>query len=260
MFGRKGLGGNGGAGGGSGGTGPGTGGPRPDRGLGSVVLPGWTIDRAMCAAIAVMGEALSAAGQHPGALAIDDAPVPGTSNMIAQCITYDGAAGPEYVTLGVTRDFEAFSYQPHCFLFLISNAVGICEDLPDRETRGRIAASQCVQPLFHAHVMRRWCRHVLPVGEAMTERDDAALGACLEALKADILEVMRDAPVWMRERCDLPALAGDWISGFPATIGRPLDGSEKRLNGIPMPEFVHRTLVDWLTGMQAQAMVQGRRA
>jgi len=254
MFGKKGLSPTGGNGRGDG-PGNGSGGGRPGRrDLAGVLEQGGSIDRAASAAIALFTETLRAADLDPGALA-GTGPIPENLNaMLADCITYDGNKGREYVTLGTTRDFKAFSYQPHCFLFLISNAALICQDFPDVQVRAPIAAPECIVPLFHAHVLRRWSRYVLPIGTALGRGDDDALGGIMRALLEDIFSIVDDAPEWMRERGNLQQQSSDWGSGFPSTIGRLIDTDVKRLNDIPMSDFVHQTLVDWMAKMQAQSM------
>lgn len=247
MFGRKGL----------GGSGAGDGGATPERrDFEGVVREGGSLDRALCASIALFSEVLAAAGEDPGALGMEGGGSGRVGELLAQSITYTGAAGPEYVTLGVSQDFKAFSYQPHCFLFLVSNAVGICEDLPDTQTRAQIAASECAVPLFHAHVMRRWASQVVPVGKAMAANDGDALHRAMMTIQHQIRAVIDAAPPWMRERVDLDSLAADWLTGYPATIGRPIDETVRRLNGLPMSDFVHQTLTDWMANLQMQGMAR----
>jgi hypothetical protein len=235
--------------------------PQPPRNdLAAIVAPHGKIDVAMQGAIALFTDSLTAAGRDAGNLALAANVPPGVAKLIADCIGYDGDAGPEYVTLGVTRDFEAFSYQPHCFLFVIANTVGIAESLPGREDRARFAAPQCAEPLFHAHVMRLWVRHVLPVGAALAAGNMPALTACMSAVQEDIAMILRSTPQWMREEADLVKLANDWAEGFPATIGRPLDSSVQRMNGIPMTDFVAGLLTDWLARLQADGLGERHRA
>ena len=65
-----------------------------------------------------------------GALAIRG-PVPGgVTAALSDCTTYRGEpdGGPTYLVLSLTADFKAFMYPPHCRLFFIINATGICED------------------------------------------------------------------------------------------------------------------------------------
>jgi hypothetical protein len=234
--------------------------PRPRVDLAAIVAPGGKIDLAMRAAIALFSDTLAAAGKDAGALSLDG-PFPSEiARMIGDCIVYDGDKGPEFVTLGVTKDFKAFSYQPHCYLFMIANAVGIAETLPERAERARFAAPQCPEALFHAHVTRLWIRHILPVGRAMSAGDTSALTMCLNAVQEDIGAILRGTPEWMRHEVDVVKLANEWIEGFPATIGRPLDASVPRMNGIPMTEFVENLLTDWLARLQADGLRQERRA
>lgn len=229
----------------------------PEDNFEAIVSAGGKIDRAMSAAIALLSATLAETGRDAGALALPG-PIPtDVSGLIADCITYRGKDGPEYATLGVTPDFKAFSYQPHCYLFVIANTVGIAEQLPDE--RARFAGPQCAEPLFHAHVMRRWARHVLPVGKAMAAADREGLTRCIMAVRDDIVAVANAAPAWMHDILDLRQLAADWGGGYPATIGRPLDESVKRMNGIPMSDFVAKTLTDWLARLQADGL-RGRSA
>jgi hypothetical protein len=232
----------------------------PNDGFDAIVAEGGKIDRAMCASIALLTQVLIDAGRDPGALAMAG-PVPAdVAGMIADCIVYNGEKGREYATLGITRDFEAFSYQPHCYLFVIANTIGIAQDLPVPEMRAQLAAPQAGEPLFHAHVMRRWVRHVRPIGKALAAQDMDGLTYCMNAVQEDIAAVIRAAPQWLREQVDLVQLAQEWAAGFPATIGRPLDSDVKRLNDIPMTDFVHETLVGWLARLQADGLRDRNRA
>lgn len=226
----------------------------------AIVAAGGKIDRAMSGAVALLTQVLADAGRDPGALGMSGPAPQNVAALIAECITYDGDKGREYATLGVTRDFKAFSYQPHCYLFVIANTIGIAQDLPVPEMRAQLAAPQAAEPLFHAHVMRRWVRHIRPVGKALAAQDMAALTQCMKAVQEDIGSVVRATPQWMREQLDVVQLAKDWAAGFPATIGRPLDASVKRMNDIPMPDFVHETLVNWLARLQARGLSERNRA
>lgn len=246
MFGRKGL----------GGAPP----PRgPGDGFDEATAPGGKVDLAMQAAIRLFTEVLRAAGRDPEALGLAGPPPADVARLVAECVTYTGENGPQYMTLGLTRDFHAFSYQPHCFLFLIANAAGIAESLPDIEARARIAAAECRVPLFHAQALRKWIAHVRPIGRALAERDFDGITRIMAMFESDLARLCDDAPEWLRNAIDLPGLAQEWRSGFPATIGRPLDAEVQRINGIPMSDFVAETITRFLAETQMRGLA-GRQA
>jgi len=237
MFGRKGL----------GGLPPAQG---THCGVESIHAPGGKIDRAMQAAIHLFSEVLTQAGCDPDGLALHGPVPPGVAAMVAECVTYEDANGPAYLTLGLTHDFETFSYQPHSFLLLVANAVAIVESLPDSAARVEQAAAQCPLPLFHACVLRQWIRHVRPTEQALASRDFESMERLLQAFVEGLAGTCRYAPDWMRAQLDLQRLAADWCAGYPAAIGRPLRFDVQRINGLPVSDSV--------AGMVAQHLPEQR--
>lgn len=215
------------------------------------------MDAALDAAIRLFTHALDAAGQDCGALAIRGPKPAAVAQRLADCIVYPGEGGEHYLTLGLTRDFKAFSYQPHCQLFLILNAVLILEDLPDSPLRAQIAVSQVPQPLVHAHMMKRWIKFIRPVGRALTQGEEVLTGLMRDIL-TETREVARLVPGWIAERVDCEAIAHEWCLGFPGTIGRPIDADVQPINDLPMSEFVAQLITDFLARTQAQGLMERR--
>ncbi len=249
MFGRKGL-----------GSSNGSGRDSAPNNFDAMVAPGGKIDTAMSAAIGLFTRILQEEGRDVGNYAMPEHNGAQVRELVAKCITYEDGGVAQYATLGVTRDFNAFSYQPHCFLFLINNAAMIAEDLLPGPQRAMLAASQCREPLFHAHVMRQWIKHIRPVGKALTSNEPEALDLCFKALIADVAKVVQSAPQWLSSETNLGNLAKEWLSGYPGTIGRPLDGEVRRINNIPMTDFVAELLTDWMAQIQAQGLREQHKA
>src|SRR3954452_9685182 len=79
-------------------------------------LPAEKMNGALEAAIRLFTQALTQAGQAAGGLGLAAAPPAGVAALLADCIVYPGEESEEFLTLGITADFKAFSYQPHCRL------------------------------------------------------------------------------------------------------------------------------------------------
>src|SRR5689334_22635180 len=87
------------------------------------------MDRALEGAIRLFTRVFDDAGADCGYLGLRGQPVPeDVSGILARCTTYKSNDGSEqYLTLATTPDFQQFNFVPHCRLFLILNATGICE-------------------------------------------------------------------------------------------------------------------------------------
>jgi hypothetical protein len=218
----------------------------PDRGVESIVARGGKINIAMQAALCLFTDALRNAGRDPGELALPGPVRPNVGTLVANCVTYEGSRGLEYATLALTGDFEDFAYLPHCFLFLIGDAVGTAETLPDPRMRAQLVAEQCPEPLFHAHAMRQWLRHVRPVENALAGGDEQAMQRAMADFAGDLALLRDSAPGWMQDEVDLEELVEDWCSGYPVVIGAPLKPTVRRINGIPMARPVAELVEDFL--------------
>lgn len=233
----------------------------PDRGVESILARSGRINIAMQAALCLFTDALRNAGRDPGELAMPGPVRPNVGALIANCVTYEGSGELEYATLALTADFEDFEYLPHCFLFLVGDAVATAETLPDPRLRAQLVAEQCPEPLFHAHAMRQWIRHVLPVASALAGRDEAAMQQAMAAFAGDLAIVRQGAPAWMQAEVDLDELVEDWCSGYPAVIGSPLGPAVRRINGIPMAlpvaELVEEFLANFRMGSYTSRVAHG---
>jgi len=127
------------------------------------------MDRALEAAIKLFTKVLDDARVDAGGLAIRGAVPDNVSGLIADCTTYRGEddGGLTYLALGITPDFKAFLYPPHCRLYFILNSTGICEDRHAASILASIAAGQLPGPLIDAHLMRRWIQFILPTNDAL---------------------------------------------------------------------------------------------
>lgn len=222
-------------------------------------LPFSKMNHALDSAIRLFSRALEQAGQDVGGLAIAGDPPPDVAALLADCIVYAGETGPEYLTLGISPDFKSFAYQPHCRLFLIINAALILEDLPPGPLRSEIAVSQLPRPLVDAHMMKRWIAFIRPTGAAMAGGDGEGLGQIVQHLISDVRAVESLSPRWISERVPVQDCAREWCAGYPATIGRPLDAEVKRINDLPMSDFVEELITQFLVETQTRGMMEQRR-
>lgn len=234
--------------------------PSPPPPQSDVWPPFQKMDTALDATIRLFTQAFDQAGHDCGGLAIRGLVPPSVGSLLSDCIVYQGKNGPEYLTLGLTQDFKAFSYQPHCRLFLILNGVGFMEDPISPDLRAQIAVSQLPSPLVEAHMMKRWIKYIRPVGEASAAGDGDALRTILRNIRAETAEVEQQAPQWIAQRIKLRERAEEWCSGFPGTIGRPLSKEVKRINNLPMSDFVADLVTDFLVQMQMRGNMSDRPA
>ena len=213
------------------------------------------MDRALDGAIRLFTRVLDQAGVEAGGLAIRGEVPPNVTQALADCTTYRGeeGGGLTYLVLGLTADFKEFMYPPHCRLFFIINSTGICEDQHAQDLLPQLAPGQLPGPMIDAHLMRRWIRYILPTGQAMKD-GFAELEPLHQKLMADLMEVFDLAPPELASKVDGKAVFRDWVGGFPGTIGRPLDDSVPRMNGLPMTPFIENILINYLAEMQADAL------
>ena len=191
----------------------------------------------------------------PRELAIRGAVPPSVTQALAECTTYNGQddGGLTYLVLGLTKDFKAYAYLPHCRLFLIINSTGICEDEHAASILNQLAPGQFPGPLLDAHLMRRWVRYILPVGEALVA-GGSALGALHQQLTADLMSVLDSVPPALVDKVDRQSAFQEWADGFPGTIGRPLTSDVPRMNGLPMTPFIEDVLTRFLADLQMRGV------
>jgi hypothetical protein len=219
------------------------------------------MDSALEGAIRLFTHVLDSAGVDAGELAIRGAVPEDVSSQLAACNTYRGEpdGSLSYLALGVTRDFKAFMYPPHCRLYFILNSTGVCEDRHVRQILPQVAPFQLPPPMIDAHMMRAWVKHIVPTGAAM-RGGDSALEAVLHALLTDLAAVARRVPAAWAKRVDVTALVREWASGWPGTIGRPLTADVPRMNGLPMTPFISELLTQELARLQAEGISEQRQA
>ncbi|HEY0164202.1 MAG TPA: hypothetical protein VGB39_02390 [Sphingomicrobium sp.] len=220
------------------------------------------MDAALDGAIRLFTRVLDNAGVDPGQLAIRGAVPAGVTKALAECTTYRGEddGGLTYLALGLTADFKEFMYPPHCRLFFIINSTGICEDQHAQSILGQIAARQLPGPLLDAHLMRVWIRYILPTPQAL-KGGAAAMDALHQNLMRDLMTALNRMPQSMASGLDDKAIFRDWAGGFPGTIGRPLDDSVPRMNGLPVTPFINDVLIRYLADVQAGGLRdEARRA
>ena len=215
------------------------------------------MDSALDGAIRLFTRVLDDAGVDSGGLAIRGEVPDNVEQRLANCTTYRGGAdgGPVYLALGLTTDFKAFHYPPHCRLYFILNSVGICEDPAAASILPGLAPQQLPAPLIDAHFMRRWIHFILPTAEALKE-GSGALEALMRRLVNALVEAADLVPKPFGERIKINAVLHEWISGFPGTIGRPLDDSVPRMNGLPVTPFIADILTTELARLQAEGLRQ----
>jgi hypothetical protein len=230
--------------------------PPPD---GREPFPIEKMDAALDGAIRLFTRALDDAGVDAGSLAIRGEVPANVTQALADCTTYRGETdgGLTYLVLGLTPDFKAFMYPPHCRLFFIINSTGICEDEHTQSFLKQLAPGQLPGPLIDAHLMRRWIGYILPTGQAL-KAGQSALEALHQELMRDLMAVLNQVPPELAQRVNDKDIFRDWAGGFPGTIGRPLDDSVPRMNGLPMTPFIEDVLTRALAELQAEGLRQQR--
>jgi hypothetical protein len=221
------------------------------------------MDRALDGAIRLFTRALDDAGVDCGDLAIRGEVPPNVTQALTECITYRGEddGSLTYLALGLTSDFKAFIYPPHCRLFLIINSTGICEDPHAEGILKSLAPAQLPAPLVDAHLMRRWIRYILPVGDALAGREGpGALDRIRQMMVDDLAGVLDRVPLELAARVDLKSALAEWAGGLPAALGRPLTEEVERMNGLPMTPFIADLLTDYLTKLQMRGISESHRA
>ena len=231
--------------------------PSPPSGRGPEPFPIEKMDRALDGAIRLFTRALDQAGVDAGGLAIRGEVPTGVTQALADCTTYRGEedGGLTYLVLGLTADFKAFMYPPHCRLYFIINSTGICEDEHAASILSTLAPHQLPGPLVDAHLMRSWIRFILPCGKALQD-GQAALEQLHGQLMADLMAVIRRVPPRFEQQLDLKSTFQEWGGGFPGTIGRPLSPDVERMNGLPVTPFISQTLTNYLVELQMEGLRQ----
>jgi hypothetical protein len=105
--------------------------------------------------------------------------------------------------------------------------------------------------------MRQWIRYIVPTGEAL-RAGQSALEALHQNLMRDLMEVLNRVPPELARGIDDKEVFRDWAGGFPGTIGRPLDDSVPRMNGLPVTPFIEDVLIRALASLQADGLRQQR--
>ena len=217
------------------------------------------MDAALDGAIRLFTRALDEAGVDAGALAIRGEVPANVTQALAECTTYRGQddGGLTYLVLGLTADFKEFMYPPHCRLFFIINSTGICEDEHTQSFLKQLAPGQLPGPLLDAHLMRQWIRYILPTGAAL-KAGFSELEALHQHMMRDLMAALNRTPPVLARSIDDKAVFRDWAGGFPGTIGRPLDDSVPRMNGLPVTPFIEDVLIRELARLQAEGLRQER--
>ena len=235
--------------------------PPPPPPGGKEPYPIGKMDDALDGAIRLFTRALDHAGVDAGRLAVRGAVPPKVTAALADCTTYRGEddGGLTYLVLGLTTDFKAFSYPPHCRLFLIINSTGLFEDPAAAGILDTLAPEQLPSPLLDGHLMRRWIRYILEVPDAL-RAGAPAVEALHHRLMEELMDVINSAPPAIAEKIDARAHFDEWSSGLPAAIGRPLTPDVPRMNHLPMTPFIEETLTRFLAELQMRGLSERRRA
>ena len=219
-------------------------------------LPIEEMDRALDAAIRLFTRVFDDAGVACGYLALRGKPVPeDVSGLIARCTTYrESDAGNEtYLTLGTTSDFKQFNFAPHCRLFLILNAIGICESPHAAHLLGTIARGQFSGPLVDAWLMRHWI-HFMPTVIDTLKGGAAAQEQYFGQLAAKLGEVVSATPPDWRDEIGLRDRYMQFADGFPVGMGLPINAEVPRMNGLPMTPEIAEHLTNYLAELQAHGL------
>lgn len=222
---------------------------------GSETFPIEKMDAALDGAIRLFTRVLDDAGVDAGGLAIRGEVPADVTRALAECTTYRGEAdgGLTYLVLGITADFKAFMYPPHCRLYFIINSTGICEDEHTQSFLKELAPNQLPGPLIDAQLMRQWIRYILPTGEAM-KAGHSELEALHQNLMRDLMAMLNGTPPVFAQKIDDKTVFRDWAGGWPGTIGRPLTPDVERMNGLPMTPFIANVLTTHLAELQMNGL------
>ena len=214
------------------------------------------MDAALTGAIYLFTEALERAGKDCGGLAMRGAIPPNVGELLADCVICPDKDGQEFVTLGLTTNLEAFSYQPHCRLFLMINAALILQETwTDRSLRDGVAVSQVPSTLVEAHLLRRWIKAIGPLGKVVATGDFDQILVANRPYLIDCMILKPSVPSWIERQINIDACIKEWCSGIPAAISRPLTADTKRINSLPVSDFV----ADLIKQFLAEAQMQGLR-
>jgi len=213
------------------------------------------MDRALDGAIRLFTRVLDDAGVDAGALAIRGEVPANVTQRLADCTTYRGEddGGATYLVLGLTKDFKAYMYPPHCRLFMIINSTGICEDPAASTILKTLAPQQFPSPLLDAHLMRQWIRYILPTGEALVA-GGSVLQGLHQRLADDLAAVLDRVPPNLADKIDRKSAFMEWADGFPGTIGRALTPDVPRMNGLPVTPFIEDVLTRFLADLQMRGI------
>lgn len=218
------------------------------------------MDAALTASICLLSQALEQAGEDCGGLSIKDRAPAAVGPLLADSVIYAGDKGPEFLALALTHDFKAFSYQPHCRLFLIINAVLILEDLKDDSPfRREVAISQVPGPLVDACLMKRWIKYIGPIGQSLAEGRTDKLRELHQGFANECVSLRHSVPEWIFQRVNFDERAQEWCSGFAATLGHPLTSDVKRINSLPMTGFIADLITKFLIETQVQGLRETRQ-
>lgn len=206
-------------------------------------------------AIALCSDVLLRTGRDCGTLGIHRPYPPNVGRQLAECITYNSENQPSFLALGQTKDFIGFSYQPHCSLFLIINAIGIAESIALSPQMPTIALRElCSRALVNAHLMRNWIDYIQPTGKALGD-DAEVMTGLLVAMRKSMRRIFLHAPDWLTNEVDVEAQLVGWGGGWPGTLTHPLKSDTARLNGLPLTPFIEQVLTNFLV----EAQMNGNR-
>lgn len=211
------------------------------------------IDSALDAALRLFTQALNQAGKDSGGLAVNGPAPVDVASLLAESVIYPGQNGTEFLTLALLHS-KGYSSPPHFRLFTIINAALLLEKLPDSPLRSDCAVGQVPRPFIDAHMMKIWIKYIQPTGDALAKQDEASLEAVLRALASETIGLGRLVPKWMLQRIDIDECTREWRSGFPGTVGQPLTADVKRINQLPVTEFVGKQITDFMVELQVQGV------
>lgn len=205
-------------------------------------------------AIALCTDVLLRTGRDCGTLGIHRQYPPNVGRQLAECITYKSENQPSFLALGQTKDFIGFSYQPHCRLFFVINAIGIAESMALSPQMPTNAARELCRALVDAHLMRNWIDYIQPTGKALAD-DAEAITNLLVAMRKSMKQIFLHAPDWLTNEVDVEAQLVDWGDGWPGVLTHTLKSDTGRLNGLPLTPFIEQVLTNFLV----EAQMNGKR-
>ena len=210
-------------------------------------------------------EALEKAGRPCGVLARHGEYYSGLGNKLGDSIIFRAVEDlPYYCLLSKSADLKRYSYEPHCRLFEIIGAYHLVTEIHKlqaketvrRKTDDHLIAIQIGPSIVCAHLTLIWLEFALPITSALNNSDLKAANMAFTSYRSKTAKFLHDIPSWISDYANLKVLFADYADAYPIISHRVLLPETKRLNNLPMTEFIYKLIIDVMSEMQAKAIAQ----